>query len=124
MESVVSRVIDAPVGAVWETFVDPARWPAQVRLTVLDPGRRCLMSLAGPGSSHQREYLFTPVEVGAHRGGTAVTVVDDRAADLTGRLLDLVAGGFAARTVEGAVRDQLDALAAACTTRVFTTAAA
>lgn len=120
----VSRVIDAPVGAVWATFVDPARWPAQVQLTVVDPGRRCLVSLAGPGSSHQREYAFTSVDVGAHRGGTTVTVVDDRTAGLAGRLLELMAGGFAARTVEGAVRDELDALAAACTTRVFTTAAA
>jgi hypothetical protein len=35
-----------------------------------------------------------------------------------------VVGGFASRTVEGAVRDELDALAGACTTRVITAAAA
>jgi hypothetical protein len=123
VEPVVSRVIDAPVGAVWAAFVDPARWPTQVRLTVLEPGRRCLVSLAGTDTSHQREYDFTPVDLGEHRGGTVVTVVDEPAAGLAGRLLDLVAGGFAARTVEGAVRADLAALAAECTTRVFTRAA-
>jgi hypothetical protein len=61
--------------------------------------------------------------VGPHRGGTVVTAVDDRPALLADRLFDLVAGGFVARTVEGAVRKELDALATACTQVITRTAA-
>jgi hypothetical protein len=64
------------------------------------------------------------MDVGPHRGGTVVTVVDDRAPGFAERLLDLMAGGFAVRTVEGAVRAELAALAAACTTRILTRTAA
>lgn len=125
----ISRVIAAPVGLVWQTFVDPSRrhsWTSDVdnvRLIVTEPGRRCLVRLERPGASHQREYAFTSIEVGPHRGHTVVTAVDDRTAGFAERLLDLVAGGFAARTVEGAVRAELDALATACTTRIVTRAA-
>ncbi len=126
----VSRVIAAPLDRVWQAFVDPARraeWTSdgnRVRVTVLEPGRRCAVRLLESESSYQREYAFTPVDVGPHRGSTIVTVVDDRAPGLAERLLDLVVGGFAARTVEGAVREELDALAAACTTRIITRTAA
>jgi hypothetical protein len=48
-----------------------------------------------------------------------VSVVEDRGALHVDRLFDLVSGGFVARAVEGAVRKELDALAAACTTRVI-----
>jgi hypothetical protein len=154
----VSRVIAAPVSAVWQFFVDPLRrvdWLAEVAsvtvldesdpalrwresygadrtaacraaelsLTVLEAGRRCRVGLVGRGSAPQRIYAFTPVEVGQHRGGTVVTVVDDRPAQLADRLFDLLAGGFVARTVEGAVRKELDALAAACTQVIARTAA-
>ena len=118
---VVTRVIDAPVDLVWRTFVDPARrrlWTSdvdRVSLAVLEPGRRCRVSLLGSGISHQRDYIFTTVEVGPARGGTVVAVVDERSVGLAERLLDLVAGGFTARTAEGAVRAELDALATACT---------
>lgn len=126
----VSRVIAAPVDLVWQIFIDPERrraWAgdgARVRLTVLEPGRRCLVRLAGVDTSHQREYIFTSIDIGPHRGGTVVTAVDRRAGGFAERLLDLAAGGFAARLVEGAVRGELDALAAACTTRVIARAAA
>lgn len=149
----VSRVIAAPVEAVWRYFVDPARrsewvsdvvnvtivdestsgprWresyrtghrgaptEAELQLTVLERGRSCRVGLAGRGTVPHRVYAFTPIEVGPDRGGTVVTAVDDRSGLVVDRLFDLVAGGFMARMVEGAVRKELDALAAACTTRV------
>jgi hypothetical protein len=121
----VSRVIDAPVSLVWRIFVDGWREDTDgLRMTILEPGRRCRVGLADRANAPQRIYAFTPVEVGPRRGGTAVTVVDDRSAALADRLFDLVAGGFVARTVEGAVRKELEALAAACTTRVITAVAA
>lgn len=125
----VTRVIDAPVDQVWRTFVDPAQrrmWTSdvdRVSIVVLEPGRRCRVRLLGPGVSHQRDYLFTSVEIGPARGGTIVSAVDERTVGLAERLLDLVAGGLTARTVETAVRAELDALAAACTTRVVVLAA-
>jgi hypothetical protein len=117
----VSRVIDAPVDLVWRIFISPERrreWSSDVdsvTLAVLEPGRRCRVRLLHPGSSHQRDYIFASIDVGQHRGGTVVTAVDERTAGLAERLLDLASGGFAARTVEGAVRAELDALAGACT---------
>lgn len=121
----VSRVIAAPVDAVWRIFIDrfEAGAATGLAMTVLEPGRRCRVGLAGR-STPQRIYNFTQVEVGPHRGQTVVTVEDDRSALLADRIFDLVAGGFVARTVEGAVRKELAALAAACTTRVITTTAA
>jgi hypothetical protein len=120
----VSRVIAAPVALVWSTFTDPARrarWASDVdsvAVTVAEPGRRCVVCLTDGQRSHQREYVFTAIEVGPQRGGTVVTVADN--AGFADRLLDLVVGGFVARTVEGAVRDELESLAAACVTRVTT----
>jgi hypothetical protein len=125
----VSRVIDAPVDLVWRVFVDPARrraWTSDVdsvSLTVLEPGRRCRVQLLGPPMSHQRDYVFASIDIGPHRGGTVVTAVDERTAGFAERLLDLVAGGFTARTVEGAVRAELEALRTACTTSVIALAA-
>jgi hypothetical protein len=126
---VVSRVIDAPVDLVWRVFVDPERrreWTSDVdsvSITVLEPGRRCQVRLVVPQTSHQREYVFTSVDIGPHRGSTVVTAVDGRTAGFAERLLDLVAGGLTARAIEGAVRAELDALAVACTTSVIATAA-
>ncbi|HEY7224399.1 MAG TPA: SRPBCC family protein [Micromonosporaceae bacterium] len=96
----------------------------ELSLVVLEPGRRCSVGLVGRAAAPQRTYCFTPVEVGPQRGSTVVTVIDDRCAGLADRLFDLVAGGFVARTVEGAIRKELDALAAACTVRVIVPAAA
>ena len=76
-----------------------------------------------PGGS-PAEYRYSIVEVGPEAGGTVVTVIDDRPVAFADMLFDLMAGGIVARTVEGAVRRELDALAAACITRVFTAVAA
>jgi hypothetical protein len=126
----VSRVIAAPVDQVWHAFVDPGRrreWASDggiVQVTVLEPRRRCVVRLVAAESSYRREYAFRPIEVGPHRGSTIVTVSDERSPVLAVRLLDLIAGGFAARTVEGAVRQELDTLAAACTGTIITRTAA
>jgi hypothetical protein len=126
--TMVNRVIAAPVDLVWRVFVDgwhgAGAATAGLSMTILEPGRRCRVSLAEAGTAPARIYAFAPVEVGAHHGETVVTVVDVRSSTLAERLFDLVAGGFVARTVEGAVRKELDALAAACTTRVNTLTAA
>jgi hypothetical protein len=87
-------------------------------LTVRERGRHCVVSLAH-GQSNELSYLFTPVQIGPHRGATTVTatVIGTPPHGLADRLLNFVVGGLAARTAEGAVRDELDALAAACLTR-------
>jgi hypothetical protein len=59
-------------------------------------------------------YTFVPVTEGRHAGATMVTVVQDGTPTApAARLLALVFGGLAARTVEGALRRDLDDLAAA-----------
>ena len=101
-----------------ETYVPSARraaglLTAELQLTVIEPGRRCVLGLAGPAVP-LHSYVFAPVEVGVHRGGTVVTVRDDRSAVFADRLFDLVSGGSLARTVEVALRAELDALALVC----------
>lgn len=79
-----------------------------------DPPRCCTISSPGIGADYRMTYKFSPVEVGRHRGCTAVTVIQDGAPTApAGRLLAFVFGGLAARTVEGAFRRDLADLAAA-----------
>jgi uncharacterized membrane protein len=89
-------------------------------LTVVKPGRRCTVALAEDASTNQLCYDFTPIELGPHRGSTLVTaqVAENKPHGLADRVLAFVVGGFAARTVEGAVRDELTALAMACPRRM------
>jgi hypothetical protein len=59
-------------------------------------------------------YSFVPVVAGRHRGGTMVTVVQDGSPTAAvGRFLSLIFGGLAAERAEGALRRDLDDLAAA-----------
>lgn len=68
----------------------------------------------GIGADYRMTYTFVPVLEGRHRGGTMVTVVQDGTPTApAGRFLAMVFGGLAARTVEGALRRDLDDLAAA-----------
>src|SRR5262245_16306441 len=92
---------------------------AELVLTVREWCRHCVVSLPHDQGSNELSYVFTPVELGPHRGGTTITATVTEAVPhrLADRLLAFVVGGFAARTAEGAVRDELDALAAACLTR-------
>ena len=88
-------------------------------LTVVEPGRRCTVALADDASTNRLCYEFTPIELGPHRGSTLVTVhvAESKPHGLADRVLAFVVGGFAARTAEGAVRDELAALTVACRTR-------
>jgi hypothetical protein len=59
-------------------------------------------------------YTFRPITTGRHRGGTLVTVTQDGTPTApAGRFLAWIFGGLAAETAEGALRRDLDDLAAA-----------
>jgi len=80
-----------------------------------EPGRSGTIALAETGAPYRLTYTFTPIEVGPQRGCTTVSVVYEGSAHgLTNRFFSFFLGGFDARTVEGALRHDLDALAAAC----------
>jgi Polyketide cyclase / dehydrase and lipid transport len=80
-----------------------------------EPGRSCTITLAGGDASHRLTYTFTSIELGAHRGWATVSAVyEGRPHGLTNRFLAFFLGGLDARTIEGALRGDLDALAAAC----------
>ncbi|MGE5830246.1 MAG: SRPBCC family protein [Micromonosporaceae bacterium] len=79
-----------------------------------EPGRSCTITLAGAEASHRLTYTFTPIEIGAQRGATTVSAIyEGRPHGLTSRFLAFFLGGLEARTVEGALRVDLEALAAA-----------
>lgn len=83
-------------------------------ITAAKPGRCCTMAMRG-ASTGSLTYVFAPIEVGPDRGSTAVTATAaGRPLGLTDRLLVFFVGTFAARTAEGALRDELEALADAC----------
>ncbi len=87
-------------------------------VTSAQPPTCLTMALAGSGSTSHLTYLFAPIEVGPHRGGTTVTAIaEGRPQGRAGRFLAFVLGGLDARTVEGALRDELDSLAAASKAR-------
>ncbi|MCO8274423.1 SRPBCC family protein [Actinoplanes sp. TRM 88003] len=146
---VVTRLIDAPVAAVWSVFTDLNRrreWlTAVTRVEVRSHGpfgagtvwretrgmadggevteefrvRECevpekfVVTSPGIGADYRMTYSFVPVMSGRHRGGTMVTVKQDGSATApAARILGLIFGGLAAETAEGALRRDLDDLAA------------
>ena len=146
----VSRLVEAPVAAVWGVFTDLQRrreWLSAVTaVDVLTTGpfgagtqwretrrmadggeiteefrvRECVVperfvvTSPGIGADYRMTYQFVPVVAGRHRGGTMVTVVQDGSAtEPAGRILALIFGGLAAGTAAGALRRDLDDLAAA-----------
>ncbi|GAB2582805.1 hypothetical protein Aab01nite_60450 [Paractinoplanes abujensis] len=146
---VVTRLIDAPVAAVWQVFTDLHRrreWlTAVTRVDVRSHGpfdagtvwretrsmadggevteefrvRECevperfVVTSPGIGADYRMTYSFVPVISGRHRGGTMVTVKQEGAPTApAGRILALIFGGLAAETAEGALRRDLDDLAA------------
>ena len=75
---------------------------------------RFAVTSPGIGADYRMTYSFVPILSGRHRGGTMVTVVQDGTATApAGRFLALIFGGLAAGTAEGALRRDLDDLAAA-----------
>jgi Polyketide cyclase / dehydrase and lipid transport len=128
---------DLPGRGAWHSDVDAVelltpgpfgpgtRWRETRRAAVTEefvvaaaePGRSCTITLAGAGASNRLTYTFTPIELGAHRGSATVSAVyEGRTQGLTNRFLAFFLGGLDARTIEGALRGDLDALAAACQT--------
>ncbi|GAA2551182.1 hypothetical protein GCM10010435_21730 [Winogradskya consettensis] len=104
-------------GTVWRetrTMADGGEVTEEFRVRECAIPERFVVASPGLGADYRMTYSFTPVIEGRHRGGTMVTVVQDGSPTApAGRLLALVFGGLAARTVEGALRRDLDDLAAA-----------
>lgn len=104
-------------GTVWRetrTMADGAEITEEFRVTECVMPERFVVASPGIGADYRMTYTFVPVIEGRHRGGTMVTVVQDGSPTApAGRFLALVFGGLAARTVEGALRRDLDDLAAA-----------
>jgi uncharacterized protein YndB with AHSA1/START domain len=104
-------------GTVWRetrTVARGAEVTEEFRVLECVPPERFVVESPGIGAEYRMTYTFVPVTEGRHRGGTMVTVVQDGTATApAGRFLTLVFGGLAARTVEGALRRDLDDLAAA-----------
>jgi hypothetical protein len=71
------------------------------------PPRRLVLVSPGSGASYRTTYVLRPVHR-RRRRGTAVLLRQEAAhADPVGRLLALLLGGLAARTVEGTLRRDL-----------------
>jgi uncharacterized protein YndB with AHSA1/START domain len=88
------------------------------------PDTFCVITSPGVGAEYRMTYTFAAIEVGRLRGGTTVTTrLEGIPQTMTSRFLSFFFGGLAARTVEGALREDLDALASACADRAWTSAA-
>ena len=115
----VELLTEGPFGAgtVWRetrTMADGTEITEEFRVDECVAGERFVVASPGIGAEYRMTYTFVPVLEGRHRGDTMVTVVQDGTPTApAGRLLALVFGGLAARTVEGALRRDLDDLAAA-----------
>ena len=104
-------------GTVWReshTMADGTRVSEEFRVRECDEPRCFVVCSPGSGAHYRMTYTLVPVDVGRHSGGTMVTIEQEGHANgATGRVLELVLGGLAARTVEGALRQELDDLAVA-----------
>lgn len=102
-------------GTVWRetrTMPDGSEVSEEFQVRVCEPPTKFVVVSPGLGADYRMTYTFTPVESGRHTGGTTVTVVQDGSPTApAGRLLAMVFGGLAARTLEGALRRDLDDLA-------------
>jgi uncharacterized protein YndB with AHSA1/START domain len=78
------------------------------------PGFHFVVRSPGIGADYRMTYSFAPVAERRHHGGTTVTVVQEgHPTAPAGRFLALILGGLAAEIAEGALRQDLDDLAAA-----------
>jgi uncharacterized protein YndB with AHSA1/START domain len=104
-------------GTVWrETrrMADGGEITEEFRVRECVAPERFVVTSPGIGADYRMTYTFVPVVAGRHRGATMVSVVQDGGATQpVGRLLGLIFGGLAAGTAEGALRRDLDDLAAA-----------
>jgi len=106
-------------GTGWQetrTMPDGAKVTEEFQVTQCTVPACFVVTSPGIGADYRMTYTFIPIKSGRRKGGTAVTAVQDGALTApVARLLALVFGGLAARTVEGALRQDLDALAVAAT---------
>ena len=104
-------------GTVWRetrTMADGAEITEEFQVEECVAPDRFIVASPGIGAEYRMTHTFVPVLEGRHKGATMVTVVQEGTPTApTGRFLALVFGGLAARTVEGALRRDLDDLAAA-----------
>ena len=109
-------------GTVWRetrTMPDGGEITEEFRVRECTAPERFVVASPGIGADYRMTYTLRPVVTGRHVGGTTLTVVQDGAPTAPGgRFIALVLGGLAARTVEGALRRDLDDLAAAATRTV------
>ncbi|RKR88941.1 polyketide cyclase/dehydrase/lipid transport protein [Micromonospora pisi] len=107
------------VGSTWREghrLPDGTELAEEFRVEEAVPPHRLTVTSAGIGVEYRTAYTFTPIEGRRRRraGRTAVSVVQEGSVTAPyGRLLALVFGGLAARTVEGVLRRDLADLAAA-----------
>ena len=103
-------------GTVWrETrgMADGGEVTEEFRVRECEVPVKFVVTSPGIGADYKMTYSFVPVMSGRHRGGTMVTVVQDGTPTApAGRILALIFGGLAAETAEGALRRDLDDLAA------------
>lgn len=80
-------------------------------VVAVEPPRRLVLSSPGAGADYQVTWTLRPVP---RRGHTVVTVTQEAIPSAPyGRVVAILLGGLAARAVEGALRRDLDDLAAA-----------
>lgn len=106
------------VGTRWRESrtVDGTPVTEELVVTELMPGRRCVIAFTGDGVAYRLTYRFEQIRVGRHQGGTTVTTtLQGTPHSRASRILAFLLGGLAARTVNGALRAELDDLAAYCT---------
>jgi hypothetical protein len=117
----VDVVTDGPfgTGTVWRetrTMADGARVTEEFHVRECVEPYRFEVRSPGSGADYRMTYTLSPVDAGRHRGGTEVTIEQEgHARGPTGRVLEVVLGGLAARTAEGAMRQELVDLARAVT---------
>jgi uncharacterized protein YndB with AHSA1/START domain len=115
VEVVTSGAFD--FGTVWReshTMADGTLVTEEFRVSRSEPPQSFAVRSPGIGADYLMTYTLVPVKVGRHRGGTAVTIEQEgHPSGTTGRVLELVLGGLAARTAEGALRQELADLARA-----------
>jgi uncharacterized protein YndB with AHSA1/START domain len=113
----VVTVGEFATGTVWReerTIAGGARVTEEFRVSECRAPHCFVVSSPGSGATYRMTYTLTPIDVGRHRGGTTVTIEQEgHASGPTGRVLELVLGGLAARTAEGALRQELADLARA-----------
>jgi uncharacterized membrane protein len=111
------------VGTAWrETRVvaDQARVVEELRVVACTPGRSVTLASPGIGADYRMTYTFTPQSPARTEMRICLEGTPQGAAS---RVLAVLLGGLAARTVEGALRRDLDDLAAAATAADHTAAA-